>query len=398
MWNRIIDQERVVDTIQRTLKQDRVAHAYLFHGPDGVGKRAVALAMARALECERNVATPCEECTSCQKTRRMVHPDIHVLFPYPKGTDEEDVGERIKELGRNPYAAVDYVRRPSMSDPTETSNKQVMYHIDRVHDDLLRPMAYRPAEGAYKVAIITDAEQMNESAANGFLKLLEEPPSQTVFVLTTSRPEQLLPTIISRCQRLRFDPLRVESIESALQEREEMDPGRAAMLARMADGSYSRALELAGSDTLMTGRSLVIDFFRSAYVQKVNQLSDQVNEISSQGRERAKSVLQLMLRWIRDLMLYRELGEDAPLVNVDQQEAIAKFVGNLPDADLEAMVELVEQAIHLAERNVRLSLVLTTLAHRLGAAMHGSSESRLYVPMPEAELTNSASMSGARTR
>jgi DNA polymerase-3 subunit delta' len=345
--------------------------------------------MARALECTRNEAVPCEECADCRKTRRMVHPDVHVLFPYPKGTDEEDVAARIKRLGENPYAAVDYVRRPSLSDPTETSNKQVMYHISRVHEDLLRPMSYRPSEGAYKVAMITDVEHMNESAANGFLKLLEEPPPQTVFLLTTSRPEQLLPTIVSRCQRLRFDPLHVESIESALVEREEMDAGRAAMLARMADGSYTRALELAESDDLMTSRTLVIEFFRSAYVQtinarKVNTLNDQINEITSQGRERTKSVLQLMLRWIRDLMLYRELGSDAPLVNVDQQEVIENFVGRVPDADLEAMIGLVEQAIHLAERNVRLSLVLTTLAHRLGAAMRGSSEHRLYVPMPDA--------------
>ena len=385
MWDRIIDQKRVIETIRRTLTQNRVAHAYLFHGPDGVGKRAVALAMARALECTRNDAVPCEECADCRKTRRMVHPDVHVLFPYPKGTDEDDVAQRIQRLGDDPYAAVDYVRRPSLSDPTETSNKQVMYHISRVHEDLLRPMSYRPAEGAYKVAIITDVEHMNESAANGFLKLLEEPPPQTVFLLTTSRPEQLLPTIVSRCQRLRFDPLLVESIEDALQEREGMDPGRAAMLARMADGSYTRALELAESDDLMTSRSLVIDFFRSSYARNVNQLSDQVNEVSSQGRERAKSVLQLMLRWIRDLMLYRELGEEAPLVNVDQNEVIENFVRRVPDADLEAMIHLVEQAIHLAERNVRLSLVLTTLAHRLGDAMRGKGDARLYVPMPDAE-------------
>ncbi|NBC87814.1 MAG: hypothetical protein GVY25_16655 [Bacteroidetes bacterium] len=117
----------------------------------------------------------------------------------------------------------------------------------------------------------------------------------------------------------------------------------------------------------------------------MNQLSDQVNEVSSQGRERAKAVLQLMLRWIRDLMLYRELGEEAPLVNVDQNEVIENFVRRVPDADLEAMIHLVEQAIHLAERNVRLSLVLTTLAHRLGDAMRGKGDTRLYVPMPDAE-------------
>ena len=384
-WDGIIDQDRVVQALRRALDQDRVAHAYLFHGPDGVGKKAVALEMARALQCPNATSAPCEDCRVCRKTRRMVHPDVHVLFPYPKGTDEQDVAERIERLGQDPYAAVDFVRRPSLSDPLETSNKQVMYHIDRVHDDLLRPMSFRPVEGQYKVAVITDVEHMNESAANAFLKQLEEPPPQTIFLLTTSRPEQLLPTIVSRCQRLRFDPLLPEAIEEALLDREGMEERKAAMLARMADGSYSRALELAVNDDLMTSRQLVLDYFRAAFTQKVEPLDKHIQEISSQGRERVKSVLRLMLRWIRDLILYREMGDDAPLVNVDQEEAVARFCANLPDADLEAMVGLVEEAIELTERNVRQSLVLTALAQTLGLAMHGRDPGSLYVPLPEME-------------
>jgi DNA polymerase-3 subunit delta' len=385
MWDRIIDQDRVTETLRRTLDKERVAHAYLFHGPDGVGKRAVALEMARALQCTEQADAACGECRACQKTRRMVHPDVHVLFPYPKGTDESDVAERIQRLGGDPYAAVDFVRRPSLSDPSETSNKQVMYHIDRIHEDLLRPMSFRPAEGQYKVAVVTDAEYMNETAANAFLKLLEEPPPQTVFLLTTSRPEQLLPTIVSRCQRLRFDPLLPEAIESALREREGMDD-EAGLLARMADGSYSRALELARNDDLMTSRTLVLEFFRAAYTQKVNTLSQHIDEIANQGRERVKSVLRLMLRWVRDLMLYREQGDEAELVNVDQAEAIARFTQNLPEADLDAMVRLVEDALALTERNVRVSLVLTALSQAMRRAMHGQGSGDLYVPLPEQAL------------
>jgi DNA polymerase-3 subunit delta' len=351
-----------------------------------VGKRAVALEMARALQCTEQADEACGDCRACQKTRRMVHPDVHVLFPYPKGTDEDDVAERIQRLGENPYAAVDFVRRPSLSDPSETSNKQVMYHIDRVKEDLLRPMSFRPGEGQYKVALVTDVEHMNETAANAFLKLLEEPPPQTVFLLTTSRPEQLLPTIVSRCQRLRFDPLLPESIEEALVEREHLEPEAAAMLARMADGSYSHALDLAQNEALMTSRELVLDYFRAAYTQKVESLTTCVQEISGQGREQVKSVLRLMLRWVRDLLLYRSMGEDAPLVNVDQKEAVARFCRNLPDADLEGMVTLVEEAIHLIERNVRRPLVLTALAQALARAMRGEAPDALYDPLPDAEL------------
>jgi DNA polymerase-3 subunit delta' len=226
---------------------------------------------------------------------------------------------------------------------------------------------------------------MNETAANAFLKLLEEPPPQTVFLLTTSRPEQLLPTIVSRCQRLRFDPLLPGSIETALQERGNMAPEKASMLARMADGSYSRAVELAENRDLMTSRTLVLQYLRAAFTLDVSKLSEHADEIAGQGRERVKSVLRLLLRWVRDLMLYRTLGDDAPLVNVDQAEAIARFCDNLPHADLEAMVAAVEQAIDLTERNVRRRLVLMSLGYALSRAMHGQSV-ELYVPLPEAAL------------
>lgn len=382
-WTDVIDQERAVATLRRALDRERIAHAYLFHGAHGVGKRAVALAFAQALECRQDGPNPCGACPPCRKVDRMVHPDVHVLFPYPKGTDEADIAARIQRLGEDPYAAIDYVRRPSLSDPSETSNKQVMYHIDRVHDDLLRPMSFKPLEGRYKVALLTDVEHMNESAANAFLKLLEEPPPRTVFILTTSRPDQLLPTILSRCQQLRFDPLAPDAIETALRARRDLDPDRAAMLARMADGSFSHALDLAENEELLESRALVLDFFRAAYTQRIDPLDDLVNQIAAKGRERVKGMLRLMLRWIRDLMLYRTLGDEAPLVNVDQREAAARFCDNLPDARLDAMAQLVEEAIELVGRNVRLGLVLMVLAHKLGRAMRGQAANRLFVPLPE---------------
>ncbi|MCS4200061.1 ATP-binding protein [Salinibacter ruber] len=388
-WSSVLDQERVVQTLRRALTQERVAHAYLLHGPDGVGKRAVAYEMARALQCPEQADEACDACPTCRKTRRMVHPDVHVNLPHPwsqeKDRDEEDMGKRIRRLGDNPYAAIDYVRRPSLADPSETSNQQVYYRIDQVRQDIIQPMSLARGEGAYKVNVLIDAEKMREEAANTFLKLLEEPPPQTVFLLTTNRPEQLLPTILSRCQQLRFDPLLPETIEQALVDRENMAPDEASMLSRMADGSYSRALELAENDALMTSRELVLDYFRAAYTQKVESLDSCIQELKSQGRERVKSVLRLMLRCMRDLLLYRTMGEEAPLVNVDQKEAVARFCNNLPDADLEGMVTLVEEAMELAERNVRVALVLTALAQGLARAMRGQEVESLYVPLSEAE-------------
>ena len=387
-WSDLIEQPRVVETLQRAVAGGRVAHAYLFYGPDGVGKRAVALEFARTLQCEQGRDEACGACQACDKVRRLIHPDVHVLLPYPSDTNPADVAARLQRMAEHPYAAVDFVRRPSLKDATVASNKQAFYAVGRINSELRQSMSFKPMEGRYKVVVMTDADLMRTEAANAFLKLLEEPGPQTVFVLTTSRPDRLLPTILSRCQRLRFAPLPAERIERALLERDGLEPGPAAALARMADGSYTRALDLAENEDLMTDRALVVELLRLSYTQRIDKLAALIEQIGRMGRERVKGILRLVLSWIRDLVLYRTMGAEAALVNVDQAEAIARFVGGVPHADLEAMILLVEEALELVERNVHLNLILTTLSQTLGRAMRAPHSGRLYVPLADEVMSH----------
>ncbi len=382
-WKDVIGQERVVDALQRVIEQDRVPHASLFQGPDGVGKRAVALAFAAALQCEGGQGRACGTCAACTKVARLTHPDVHFLLPYPTDVDPDGVAERLALLATNPYAAVDFLRRPSLADRTKESNKQAIYTIQRINEDLRREIGFRPVEGRYKVVIMTDAHLLRVEAANALLKLIEEPPPQTVFMLTTDRVERLLPTILSRCRRFRFDPLAPEAIEQALVEREGTDPALAPTIARMADGSYMRALDLAGSEELLNGRAFIIEFLRAAYIFNINKVADIVETLSSSGRERLKGTLDLMLRWIRDLMLYRHMGEAAPIVNIDQRDTVASFCRNIPDANLEAMMALTEDAARLIERNVNTTLIFLAFTRAMNRAMHGSSTASLYNPLAE---------------
>jgi len=382
-WTEIIGQSRIVEALRRTLNSDRVAHAYLFFGPDGVGKRATALEFSKALLCENNGDEACDTCRACSKVDRMIHPDVHVLFPHPTDVDAHDVAERLKLLVEDKYATIDYIRRPSLKNAASTSNKQAFYSVARINEEIRRALSFKPVEGRYKVAIITDAHLMRTEASNAFLKRLEEPTPQTVFILTTARPERLLPTIISRCQRFRFEPLAPEAVEEALIKRKGLDRDRSATLARMGSGSFSRALELSESEELMMLREKVLEFYRHAFSQNVDKLSDLIDEIGRLGREQVKNTLGLMLRWTRDLLLFQEVGSANILVNVDQAGTIERFCANLPNANLEAMVLQVENAIELVERNVQLNLVLTVLAQKLGKAMRGIETGRLYVPLVE---------------
>ena len=385
-WSSIIDQRRTVEALRSIISSERIGHSYLFHGPDGVGKRAVALEFAKTLLCERGGNEACDSCLPCSKVAKMVHPDLHVLFAYPTDAEPSDIAERLQLLAKNPYAAVDFVRRPSLNDPTKSSNKQATYTVARMHEEVRRTMNFKPVEGRYKIVIMTDADLLRTEAANAFLKMLEEPTPRSVFILVTSRPDRLLPTIISRCQRFRFDPLIDGEIERALIEREGTDPQAARTLSRMAGGSYSNALELAGNEELLGLRTLVLDFFRLSYGQSIDKLAELIDQMSRLGRDQIKGIFDLMLRWVRDLILYRTMASEAPITNLDQKEAIAKFNANLPNADLDAIVSLVEEAIELIERNVQTNLVLTVLANSLARAMRGGSDGRVYVPLTEGRL------------
>ncbi len=393
-WNNLINQQRVRDVLNRDVAQRRIAHAYLFYGPDGVGKRAAGLAFARLLQCREpkyrdQSVTSCGVCDACRKVGRMVHPDVHLFFPFPGDATPEDIGERIRQFGEDPYVPVDYVRRPSLADPTRVSNKQAIFTVSRINQELRRAMSFKPVEGRFKIAIFTDVDAMRVEAANAFLKLLEEPTPATVFVLITKRPDRVLPTILSRCHRVRFDTLSVAHIEKALMERMQLGEERAAMLARMANGSYTRAIELAENDELMESRQLVLDYFRYAFTKHTDKLSDIIEHMAILGRERLKGLMHLMLSWIRDLMAYRTLGNDELLINIDQMDSIRRFCDNVPDAHLEAMVHLVEQAVELLSRNVQINLVLITLADKLHRAMNGEDDRRLYVPLHETDMATS---------
>ena len=386
-WSSIIGQRHVIEVLESSVASDRVAHAWLFFGPDGVGKRAVALEYAQTLLCEHGAPRACGTCRSCVKVSRMVHPDLHVLFPHPTDATPTEVAERIQLLGENPYAAVDFVRRPVLGSTSRPSNKQALYTVGRVHEEVRQALSYRSVEGRYKIAIMLDADLLRTDAANALLKVLEEPTPWTVFILTTSRPESLLLTVLSRCQRIRFEALSAATIEEALVDREGVEPAMAAPIARMANGSYTTALDLAQNEALHDLRRLVLDYLRMSWSGNITRLTDLIERMAGLGRDQVGYVLGLMLQWVRDLVLYRSLGEEAPLINVDQAKAVAKFVQHLPHADLEAMASMIEEAIGLVRRNVHVSLTLIVLSQSLGLAMRGSHGGCLYAPLCEDSLT-----------
>jgi DNA polymerase-3 subunit delta' len=379
--NSIIGQHRVQDALRRMLSSGRVAHALLFHGPEGTGKLAGALAMARALQCSDPVeGDACGGCPACLKSAKGLHPDIHVLMPITKDTDDNERSQRIQKVWEDPYQPADMQSLPSLSGKGGSSNLQIWYRIEHIQEWLRRPMSYHRVEGRYRVAILIGAERIREDAANAFLKLLEEPGKQSVFILITDRVDHLLPTILSRCQQIRFDPLETSDIAHAMEVRG-APPPLAAMLARMSGGSLRRAIALSGNEDLLSAREDVITFLRKSFQGRGDTVVSMVDYMSRSGRESVKFQLSVLLGILRDLLLLQYTGQSGLLVNLDQLDTLQRFAANLPDARIEDMIEAVEQTLFLVERNVNVRLALVALSRSLQAAMRGDGSSAIQLDL-----------------
>jgi DNA polymerase III subunit delta' len=378
VWPRVIGQRRVKGTLLAARRSGRLPHAYLFYVGEGVGKDAAALELARVLRCEKGGEEACDVCPSCLRMSTMQHPDVHLIIPLPRGSQEKDDDGPLARLTDAEVRVLHEQLRLKGADPYHRIQipKANVIKVNSIRE-IRRESSMSTSDNRTRVFIISGADAMNDAAANTLLKTLEEPPGDTMFILTTSHREALLPTILSRCQLVRFDPLTEEEITSALVARGHLDGQRASLLARLAGGSYTRALDLGESD-LMARRTEVVDFVRKALGGKPLDLIECVERMA-ETKERDVHVrfLTLMLLWFRDALVLRHGGE---VVNVDQIAELKSFVARFPLADLPRAVADVERSISLVDRYTYIKLVLAQLAVRLRMAVLNPGTARSGIP------------------
>ena len=215
---RILDQDEIVARLCEAARDGRVAQAYLFHGPRGVGKTRTALGLAQAMNC-LDASPPCGACRACRRVASLLHPDVRLLFPATREEESrpEDLGRRLEEYGADRYHLLEFARNASIG-------------IERIRE-LKAEAAMSHVEGKRRVNIIVSAHRMLEDAAQSALKLIEEPPPGTHMILTVEEPAALLPTIVSRCQLVRFRPLPRATIEEVLGTEFGLEKAAAALIA-----------------------------------------------------------------------------------------------------------------------------------------------------------------------
>jgi DNA polymerase III subunit delta' len=367
---RIVGQSHALRQAEKIFQSDRLGHAYLITGPAGSGKTAFALAMAEAINGIDNL-TDLKGSALTRKSSWYTHPDVHLFIPMTTSAGINELKERLKLLSEDPYEIVDFRLRPELNDDTSSKNKRAFYPIDYYREEIRPKTVLKPNEGRKTVMILTSIDTMRKEAANAFLKLLEEPSENLMFILTADKTDQMLPTIMSRCQQIRLSPLTNEEIAEGLARFDGFDRKDAEFIARISGGNYAfcRHIDI---NVLQKTRSETVDFLRYAYTQDAPSLVPLIEGWQSRlNLENQIALTNTLEQLLRDIMVYRETQNKELITNIDQLDVIRKFCDSLKDARLSDMIEELQKLKELFYQNVQFKLIFTVMAFRFGQLIRG---------------------------
>ena len=365
----VIGQSAIKQRLIASVRENHVSHAQLFLGPAGSGKLPLALAYAQYILCPNRTETDsCGTCPTCQKMQKLVHPDLHFVVPTAttKKVKKDPESDLFMEEWRE-YVIQNqgYVDTSSWYTFLDVENKQGYMSV-RDAASLLRKLSMKSYEGEYKIAIIWMAEKMRVDTANKLLKLLEEPPEKTIFLLIAEDQEELLATIKSRTALVKIPAIGLDSIEAALKSRLGCEERQAHNAAMISEGNWITACHsVQDSDEhkyfFTTFQQWMRLCFRSAY----SELIDFSGNIKTLGREKQKELLDYGLRIIRNALLFNNNLADIVMLPDDEKKFNANFAPFVNPANLMQIADLFEEAIRHIERNGNAQIVFTDVSFKM---------------------------------
>jgi DNA polymerase-3 subunit delta' len=379
LFNDILGQVHIKNHLTKSAETGRIPHAQLFVGPEGSGTLPIAIAYAQYLLCGNVGGENVGENTACNlKFEHFSHPDLHFVFPVATtdGIKSHPISDHFmvewrQFLSESPYGSLfDWLRNLGIQ------NKQGLISVDEA-TDINKKLALKAYEGGYKVMIIWMADKMNGPSANKLLKLLEEPPAKTVFILITENIEDLLQTIVSRCQVIDFMGLSESIITEALVSRENCDPIQAKKIAHQSEGNYNKALHIFRKENdEFPFDEWFVEWVRSAFRAKgnaaaINDLIAWSEKIAATGRETQKQFLHYCIHFFRQALLLNYQANELVFMetNVPKFE-LEKFAPFVNGANITDIYKELEEAIYHIERNGNSKIILTDLSIKLTRLIH----------------------------
>jgi DNA polymerase III subunit delta' len=298
-------QKEIKTKLLRSVKEERVSHAQLFAGTEGCGSMALALAYATYISCENRTDTDsCGVCKSCVKYEKLIHPDLHFVFPVIKGKKATDpVSDNYLEEWREFIKKSPYFTLNNWMDSIEVGNAQGMIFASEA-SEIIKKLSLKTFESDFKIMIIWLPEKMHQSTANKLLKMIEEPPEKTLFLLVSEEADKVIPTILSRCQLVKVPSFHNSDIENYLKYKFNVSPDKAADVSRVSNGNITRAIELCeNEESSLINLEHFKSLMRFAWKRDIVSLINWSEEMATTGREAQKNFISFSLRLLRENLM-----------------------------------------------------------------------------------------------
>ncbi len=387
LFKEIIGQREIVNKLIHTIKDGRISHAQLYLGPEGSGKLSIAMAYAQFVNCENKQyyttqtehdlkGDSCGVCRSCVKFAKLAHPDLHFIFPNAttkKVTRNNSSADFLTEWREFLIEKNYYITLNEWFTKLGVENKQGVINV-RDCTEINHILSYKTYESDYKIMVIWMVDKLFHSAAPKILKILEEPPQNTLFLLIANNHDQMLATILSRTQLVKIPKIKDEDMMNTLINKHHLNETTALSITNLADGSYKEALNIIESDE---GERYLTDVFirwmRNSYAGNLNAsakgdikgLNEVVSELSKLGRERQKNLLSYSLRIARNCVLINFNQQELLKLTQDESNFLSKFYKFINAKNIMTITYEFNKAIYHIERNANTTILFMDLSLKL---------------------------------
>jgi len=366
-FKQVIAQQAVKEHLLQMVRDNQLPHALMFCGPQGAGKLPLALAFARYLLCTGPADDDaCGQCSGCRMLDSWTHPDLHFSFPVYKGkSSDHPVSDNFLEAWRKQLLENPYFDTEMWLNDIKAQNQQITFYVQE-SDALQRKLALKSSQGGRKIVLMWLPEKMSQEVANKLLKLIEEPPLHTYFLLVSEEPDMVLGTVQSRVQRINVPSLTEEEVANALISLHAVPEELARNVAHISRGNYTDALK-----RLETGNEqqqffeLFVQLMRNSYMRNLKELQVWTQAIKELGRERQKRMLEYFQHLLRENFIYNFHKEEMSYMTNEEKNFGQKFAPFINERNVIGIMDELSDAQRDIEQNVNAQMVFFDFALKM---------------------------------